>query len=71
MHASTNHEPKAAPLQITINEAARLLSYNPRTIRRLIVRGELQAVGKGKLRRILSESLYHYQQRHLVVVEAA
>jgi excisionase family DNA binding protein len=53
------------PLQVTISEAARLLSYDDRTIRRLIVRGEIVAVGQGRLRRIPMQSLRDYQQRHL------
>lgn len=54
------------PLQVTITEAARLLAYDARTIRRLITRGELSAVGEGRLRRIPVQSLRDYQQRHLV-----
>src|SRR5688572_9248144 len=53
------------PLQVTINEAARLLAYDARTIRRLIIRGELPAVGQGRLRRIPMQSLRDYQQRNL------
>ena len=40
------------PFQVTITEAARLLAYDASTIRRLIARGELPAVGEGRLRRI-------------------
>jgi excisionase family DNA binding protein len=54
------------PLQLPIRAAARLLSYDARTITRLVERGELQAVGQGKLRRIVTASLHAYQQRHLV-----
>ncbi len=54
----------AEPLQVSIKEAARLLAYNERTIRRLIVRGELQAIGRGRLRRIPYGSLHEYQSRH-------
>jgi excisionase family DNA binding protein len=50
---------------VTINEAARLLTYDARTIRRLILRGELPAVGQSRLRRIPLQSLRDYQQRHL------
>ncbi len=53
------------PLQVTIAEAARLLAYDTRTIRRLIIRGELPAVGEGRLRRIPLQGLRDYQQRHL------
>lgn len=58
------------PLQVTINEAARLLAYDARTVRRLIVRGELPAVGQGRLRRIPMQSLRDYQQRHLTASPA-
>lgn len=54
------------PFQVTIAEAARLLAYDTRTIRRLITRGELAVVGVGRLRRIPLQSLRDYQQRHLV-----
>jgi excisionase family DNA binding protein len=53
------------PLQVTIREAGRLLSYDERTIRRLLQRGELRAVGQGRMRRIPMESLHDYQRRHL------
>lgn len=52
------------PLQVTISEAARLLAYDARTIRRLIARGEISAVGTGRLRRIPMQSLRDYQQRN-------
>ena len=55
------------PLQVSISEAARLLAYDTRTIRRLIVRRELSAVGEGRLRRIPLQSLRDYQQRHLTL----
>jgi excisionase family DNA binding protein len=54
------------PLQVTIAEAARLLAYDSRTIRRLIVRGELVAVGEGRMRRIPVQALRDYQQRNLL-----
>lgn len=54
------------PFQVTITEAARLLAYDARTIRRLITRGELSAVGEGRLRRIPVQSLRDYQQRNLI-----
>jgi len=66
---SPTHEGRARlePLQVTISEAARLLAYDTRTIRRLIVRRELSAVGEGRLRRIPLQSLRDYQQRHLTL----
>lgn len=54
------------PLQVTIAEAARLLAYDTRTIRRLIARGELSAVGEGRMRRIPVQTLRDYQQRHIL-----
>lgn len=51
-------------LQITITEAADLLRYDPRHIRRLVQRGELVAVGKGRGRRILYQSILDFQRRH-------
>jgi excisionase family DNA binding protein len=58
-------QPRREPLQVSINEAARLLAYNARTIRRLIARGELPVVGQGRLRRVPMQSLHAYQERHL------
>lgn len=54
------------PLQVTINEAARLLAYDSRTIRRLVTRGEIEVVGEGRMRRVPVQSLRDYQQRHLI-----
>jgi excisionase family DNA binding protein len=51
------------PLQVSIREAARLLAYDERTIRRLIARGELIAAGNGRLRRVPMASLRAYQER--------
>jgi excisionase family DNA binding protein len=52
------------PLLIPVRRAALLLSYNPRTIRRLVDRGELHAVGQGRLIRITMASILAYQARH-------
>ena len=52
------------PLQVTICEAARLLAYDTRTIRQLIAQGELAVVGKGRLCRVVMQSIYDFQQRH-------
>jgi len=60
-----NGRERLEPLQVSISEAARLLAYDTRTIRRLILRRELSAVGEGRLRRIPLQSLRDYQQRHL------
>lgn len=56
--------PKAERLQVTIREAAHLLSYDERTIRRLIARGEMRAVGRGRLRRIALADLKDWQERN-------
>lgn len=52
------------PLQVKIAIAAKLLDYNIRTVYRLIDRGELETVGRGRLRRITVASLRAYQQRN-------
>ena len=52
------------PLQVTIREAATLLRYNERTVRRLIARGELHAVGRGRLRRIAVADIREWQTRN-------
>lgn len=60
----TTVRPPREPLQVTIREAAALLSYDERTVRRLIARGELAAIGRGKLRRIAMDDLRAYQARN-------
>lgn len=52
------------PLQVTIRAAAALLSYDERTIRRLVTRGELRAVGRGRLRRIALADIRDWQARN-------
>lgn len=59
---SPNHP--LEPLQVTIREAAQLLRYDESTVRRLIARGELSAIGRGKLRRIAMADLRAYQARN-------
>jgi excisionase family DNA binding protein len=49
---------------VTIREAAALLSYDERTVRRLVERGELRAVGRGRLRRIALADLRDWQERN-------
>lgn len=56
--------PPADPLQVTIREAGRLLSFDARTIHRLIDRGELIATGHGRGRRVTMASIKAYVQRH-------
>lgn len=51
------------PLQVSIAKAADLLDYHKRTVRRLIERGELTAVGRGKLLRIDIASIHDYRER--------
>jgi excisionase family DNA binding protein len=61
-----DQQERLEPLQVTISEAARLLAYDTRTIRRLITRGELTAVGEGRMRRVPVQALRDYQQRHII-----
>lgn len=65
VRTSRDGRERLEPLQVTIAEAARLLAYDTRTIRRLIIRGEIPAVGEGRLRRIPLQGLRDCQQRHL------
>jgi excisionase family DNA binding protein len=53
-----------APLLYTINETARLISASPRTVHRLIERGELTAVGYGRLKRVTLDSIMAFIERH-------
>lgn len=64
--AVQEHLPRAGkePLQVTIREAAALLSYDERTVRRLVERGELRAVGRGRLRRIALADIRDWQERN-------
>lgn len=50
-------------LQVSVKRAAELLDYSPRTIYRLIGRGELETTGSGQLLRIDYASLLAYQER--------
>ena len=59
------------PLQISITKAASLLDYDERTIRRLIARGELSAVGARKLLRIDMQSIHAYRERQRRATHAA
>ncbi len=52
------------PLQVSIEQAARLLCYSKRTIYDLLQRGELKSVGTGRLRRIAVAELKRWQQRN-------
>ena len=49
---------------MTIREAAALLRYDERTVRRLIARGELHAVGRGRLRRIAVADIKEWQTQN-------
>jgi excisionase family DNA binding protein len=60
----TRFQTTIEPLQVTIREAAQLLRYDERTIRRLIAHGELRAVGRGRLRRIAVSDLKNWQERN-------
>ena len=58
------NDPQLAPLQVRIQEAARLLGYDERTIRRFVARGELPTIGRGRLRRIAVTDLRAWQDRN-------
>jgi hypothetical protein len=57
--------PLAEPLQVSITKAGRLLDYSTRHIRRLLISGELESVGRGRGLRITLASIRAFQQRHL------
>ena len=59
------HPIKKERLQVSIREAAQLLSYSERTIYALLQHGELRSVGRGRLRRIPLDELRAWQQRNL------
>lgn len=59
-HATSNNR-----LQVSIREAAELLTYSERTIYSLLQRGELRSVGQGRLRRIPMDELRAWQQRNI------
>jgi excisionase family DNA binding protein len=52
-----------APLAYRLGDAARLLSCSKRTVERLCNKGELEAIGRGKLRRVLYDSIVAYLNR--------
>jgi excisionase family DNA binding protein len=56
--------PHAERLQVKIAAAADLLSVDERTIRRMIARGELAAVGHGRMRRIALDDIRDWQRRN-------
>jgi len=58
------NDPQLAPLQVRIQEAARLLGYDERTIRRFVDLGELPTIGRGRLRRIALADLRAWQDRN-------
>ena len=55
---------QVAPLQFSINDTARMLGFSRRTVLRLIARGELATVGRGRLKRVPYDSIVAYQNRH-------
>ncbi len=53
-----------APLQYTIPDTGRLLAASQRTVERLIARGELATVERGRPKRVPYDSIVAYQNRH-------
>jgi excisionase family DNA binding protein len=63
--AAPSSPPEAQALrQVTIRQAAAILGVHERTIRRLVRRGELHAVGRGRLTRIALRDIAEYQKRN-------
>jgi excisionase family DNA binding protein len=54
----------SSPQQVTIAEAAELLSYGKRTVYRMVQSRELPSVGEGKMRRILIADILAWQERN-------
>jgi excisionase family DNA binding protein len=52
------------PLQVKITRAAAALDCSERTVTRLLERGELRGVGRGRLRRVEWASILEYIARH-------
>ena len=50
VNMSSTSDSELEPLQVKIREAARMMRYDERTVRRLVERGELPAIGRGRLR---------------------
>jgi excisionase family DNA binding protein len=50
--------------QVTIRQAAAILGVHERTIRRLVQRGELHVVGRGRLSRIALRDIADYQKHN-------
>jgi excisionase family DNA binding protein len=63
--AAPSSPPEAQALrQVTIRQAAAILGVHERTIRRLVRRGELHAVGRGRLTRIALRDIADYQKHN-------
>jgi excisionase family DNA binding protein len=63
--AAPSSPPEAQALrQVTIRQAAAILGVHERTIRRLVRRGELHAVGRGRLTRIALRDIANYQKHN-------
>ena len=63
--APPSSPPEAQALrQVTIRQAAAILGVHERTIRRLVRRGELHAVGRGRLTRIALRDIADYQRHN-------
>lgn len=53
-----------APIQYSLRDTARLLSVSLSTVNRLVARGELPTVGRGRLRRIPFDAIVEWQERN-------
>lgn len=67
MIAPDDNAPPLAALpeqQFTVEETARMLKYATVTVRRLAARGELKAIGRGRLLRFSLRDIRAYQDRN-------
>lgn len=56
--------PPTERLQVKIGTAANLLDVDERTIRRMVARGELASIGRGRMRRIALDDIRAWQARN-------
>jgi excisionase family DNA binding protein len=67
LNIDTEHAPPLALMpeqQFTMQETAQILRVSTVTIRRLAQRGELKAIGKGRLVRFALKDIRAYQDRN-------
>lgn len=55
--------PSAARLAVDVNETGRMLSLSPKTVRRLIARGELNGIRLGRFVRVTVREIHAFLAR--------